>query len=108
MRSLTPAATLLILALAGVALMRTEFTDRGPVPRAAAAGEPAVAAGPLILAIQKHLAVDGLDPGPIDGIPGRRTASAIRAFQSAVGLPDDGVPSVCLLRALMRRARACP
>jgi peptidoglycan hydrolase-like protein with peptidoglycan-binding domain len=106
--SLIPAATLLALAVCGVALMRTEVPDRGPVPPSAAGAEPAAAAGPLILAIQKHLAVAGLDPGPIDGIPGRRTADAIRAFQSAIGLPDDGVPSVCLLRALMRRTRACP
>ena len=107
MTDLTRAAALGILAVLGVALMLTEFPDRTPQP-AAVAAQPATSTGPLILAIQKHLAVAGFDPGPIDGISGGRTTAAIRAFQSAVGLPDDGVPSVCLLQSLVRRARACP
>lgn len=108
MTGLIRAAALGILAVLGVALMLTELPDRATVRSPEAAAQPPVSTGPLILAIQKHLAVAGFDPGPIDGISGRRTTAAIRAFQSAVGLPDDGVPSVCLLRSLARRARACP
>jgi len=90
--------------------MLTDFPDRAAVTGAAPVMTDAVAAapGPLILAIQKHLAVAGFDPGPIDGIPGRRTTAAIRAFQSSAGLSDDGAPSLCLYQALVRRARVCP
>jgi peptidoglycan hydrolase-like protein with peptidoglycan-binding domain len=94
--------------MVGVVLMLNEFPDRGPGQPTATAAQPATSPGPLILAIQKHLAGAGFDPGRIDGVPGRRTAGAIRAFQVYVGLPDDGVASVCLLRSLMRRVRVCP
>lgn len=41
--------------------------------------------------IQKRLGAHGFDPGPADGIPGRRTRAAVRAFQSARGLVADGI-----------------
>lgn len=50
--------------------------------------------------LQKALAALGYDPGPADGVPGTRTRNAIRAYQSAVGLPADGHPSVPLLERL--------
>jgi membrane-bound lytic murein transglycosylase B len=50
--------------------------------------------------LQKHLATLGYDPGPADGVPGTRTRNAIRAFQSAAGLPADGHPSLDLLERL--------
>jgi peptidoglycan hydrolase-like protein with peptidoglycan-binding domain len=101
-------AALVLLAGIGVALMLTDLPDRAPARPAAATIADATSPGPLVLAIQKHLAVAGFDPGPVDGIPGGRTTRAIRAFQSTIGLPEDGVASTCLLRSLMRRARACP
>lgn len=44
-----------------------------------------------IAEIQKALAARGHDPGNIDGIWGRRTANAVRAFQEANGLLVDGI-----------------
>ena len=41
--------------------------------------------------IQTRLASLGFDPGPVDGLRGRRTAAAIRAFQRDRGLLPDGV-----------------
>ncbi len=42
-------------------------------------------------AIQQVLASLGFDPGPIDGVRGRMTIEAIRAFQAANGLDADGI-----------------
>ncbi|WP_017444822.1 TIGR02594 family protein [Gayadomonas joobiniege] len=41
--------------------------------------------------LQQALTDLGFDPGPIDGIPGRRTRQAIIAFQSANSLLADGI-----------------
>ena len=41
--------------------------------------------------IQHELARKGFDPGPIDGIFGRLTERAVRAFQHANGLVVDGI-----------------
>lgn len=43
------------------------------------------------LEIQRLLSREGFDPGPIDGIRGRRTIAAIKRFQSANGLLVDGI-----------------
>lgn len=44
-----------------------------------------------VLEIQTALAARGLDPGPLDGIWGRRTIKAVMAFQAGNGLPVTGV-----------------
>ena len=44
-----------------------------------------------IKAIQKALKKAGFNPGPIDGIRGRRTIAAIKAFQAANKLDVDGI-----------------
>ncbi|WP_342450180.1 DUF748 domain-containing protein [Thiorhodococcus minor] len=54
--------------------------------------------------IQGILAELGYDPGPIDGLMGRRTAAAVRQFQTAEGLSVDGRLSADLVSALERRA----
>ncbi|MGR5219243.1 TIGR02594 family protein [Vibrio parahaemolyticus] len=41
--------------------------------------------------IQLALSEQGFDPGPIDGIQGRATIRAIKAFQSSFGLVVDGI-----------------
>lgn len=51
-------------------------------------------------AIQQLLTDLGYDPGPVDGKPGKRTRTAIRAFQQAEGLAADGKPSAALLDQL--------
>lgn len=41
--------------------------------------------------IQQALSDKGLDPGPVDGVRGRKTIKAIKAFQTANGLAADGL-----------------
>lgn len=41
--------------------------------------------------IQEMLKSKGFDPGPIDGVRGRRTIDGIKAFQTANGLEADGI-----------------
>jgi hypothetical protein len=43
------------------------------------------------IGIQVALAQLGMDPGPIDGIPGRRTLLAVMLFQRTHGLKVDGI-----------------
>ncbi|GEM_PF-121824 len=46
-----------------------------------------------ILKIQEALTALGYDPGPVDGLLGSRTRTAIRAFQADYDLPVTGEPS---------------
>ena len=47
--------------------------------------------GPAVVELQTMLDVLGHDPGPIDGIFGNLTRSAVQSFESAEGLTVDGV-----------------
>lgn len=66
-----------------------------------AAGTAAPDPAPLdrqgLVDLQWQLALHGYDPGPADGVAGRRTAAAIRRYQADAGLPVDGVPDRALL-----------
>ncbi len=53
-----------------------------------------------ISAIQKALVANGFNPGEIDGVWGRRSDAAARAFQRARGLTPDGVVGPETLAAL--------
>lgn len=59
------------------------------------------------LEIQRQLAALGFDPGPIDGIMGPRTRTAIRAFQTSRGLLVDGIVGP-QTRAAFTAARPSP
>ncbi len=50
--------------------------------------------------IQTELAKAGYRPGPIDGVWGRQTATALRAFQKDKGLSVDGIAGPQTLAAL--------
>lgn len=52
------------------------------------------------LTVQKALAQAGFDPGKIDGRAGRRTKEALKDFQKAKGLKDDGRIGLQTLREL--------
>ena len=55
--------------------------------------EPAPVVAPARLTLrdaQTRLNGMGYDAGPADGVAGRRTAAALRAFQRDHGLPDSG------------------
>ena len=47
--------------------------------------------GSAVKTLQARLQTLGFDPGPIDGIFGSGTDSAVRAFQRARGLDADGI-----------------
>jgi membrane-bound lytic murein transglycosylase B len=49
---------------------------------------------------QQALAAAGFDPGGADGVLGRRTRAATRAWQKSKGLVADGYPSAELLAQL--------
>ena len=48
------------------------------------------AANPRIAAVQVGLRAHGFDPGPVDGLPGPLTRSALASFQRTRKLPADG------------------
>lgn len=51
----------------------------------------------MVLEAQRLLKQRGFDPGPIDGIPGKRTQEAIRSFQRRAGLAATGDVSDALI-----------
>lgn len=52
--------------------------------------------------IQSLLQQLGYDPGPLDGIMGKKTAAAITAFQTAINIPVNGQATTELLALLQR------
>lgn len=52
------------------------------------------------LLLQQLLKRAGFDPGPLDGIPGRRTTQAVREFQARFRLQVDGVVGPATMAAL--------
>ncbi|MCP5152891.1 MAG: SEL1-like repeat protein [Ectothiorhodospiraceae bacterium] len=53
--------------------------------------------------LQRRLERLGFSPGPADGVAGRRTRAAIRAYETRVGRPRTGKPSRDLLEDLRAR-----
>lgn len=51
---------------------------------------------PTIKMIQQALKLAGFDPGPIDGISGRKTEKAMRDFRLAVGLVNPAAATISL------------
>lgn len=54
-----------------------------------------------LIELQIALSQRGFNPGSLDGIWGRRTMAALKAFQQSAGLAPDGVPGPLTLAALM-------
>lgn len=50
--------------------------------------------------LQTALHSAGFDPGPIDGLPGRRTTAAVKEFQRAKRLMVDGIVGPATIRTL--------
>lgn len=60
------------------------------------------------LRVQARLHKLGFNPGPIDGLRGRLTITAVRRFQQASGLVADGIVGPKTLAALFEAAEAPP
>lgn len=54
----------------------------------------------LVSDVQQALIDLGYDPGPADGLPGRKTEAAIREFQRSQGIAETGRASEALLKQL--------
>jgi hypothetical protein len=54
----------------------------------------------LVQRVQRALQSQGFDPGPIDGVIGRRTVAALNRFQQARGLPVDSYLNIQSVQAL--------
>jgi peptidoglycan L-alanyl-D-glutamate endopeptidase CwlK len=74
-----------------------QLTQKNPTPRAPTAGK-----GWTISDVQNALVKHGVDPGPVDGILGRKTRAALAAFQKRNGLPETGAPDKATTDALAR------
>lgn len=57
----------------------------------------------LVRDIQQGLKSLGYDPGPVDGLFGNKTRSAIEAFQRDAGMHPDGAASIGVLEAVRAR-----
>src|SRR5919109_910268 len=58
----------------------------------------------LIKQAQEALKMEGLHPGPVDGVVGPRTRQALRAYQARAGLPQTGVLDDATFHRLAPRA----
>jgi hypothetical protein len=56
--------------------------------------------GPAVASLQAALAAKGFDPGAIDGIFGPGTVVALKAFQTSLNLPADGIAGPVVAAAL--------
>jgi len=75
--------------------------DREYQSAQAAAAQPAVKSRPATVRnVQDGLTQLGYKPGPVDGMMGKKTANAIKAFQRDTALPVDGKVSEELMRRI--------
>lgn len=79
-----------------------------PPPALSTAASLSVAANgrALVREVQTLLTTLGYDPGPVDGLAGRRVRRAVAAFQQDANLPVTGKVDTALLQTL--RAAATP
>lgn len=63
---------------------------------------------PLVARAQRGLTALGYQPGPADGIPGRKTGTAIRAYQKDASLSVDGIVSPDLVEHIEEAVSKSP
>ncbi|WP_193368382.1 peptidoglycan-binding domain-containing protein [Pelagibius marinus] len=82
-----------------IALHAVDAAAAGPRPPAATqlAQAPTQMQTAYVRGVQKELLAHGYRPGPVDGVAGRQTRAAVRAYQRDAGLPVDGVADKRLL-----------
>jgi His-Xaa-Ser repeat protein HxsA len=54
----------------------------------------------MVLRVQMALYIKRYDPGPLDGVLGQKTRTALQAFQRDRGLPETGRMDTETLNAL--------
>jgi len=84
----------------GIGRLFQQTMSAAPVQQASKAAFP-----PPLAEVQRALQEAGFDPGPIDGRMGRRTRSALKAFQSANNLKPTGEVNAQTWEALQARRR---
>ncbi len=86
------------LSVDGIVGLQTFGALSGGAPRAIIArfGDT----GPAVVEVQYLLTGAGFAPGPVDGIFGPLTRAAVRALQTARGLPIDGIVDQATLNAV--------
>ena len=84
------------LTLEGIAAYGEKFTGTPKIEK-----NPVIKTRPATVRnVQDGLTQLGYKPGPVDGMMGKRTANAIRAFQRDVDMPVDGKVSDALMRRI--------
>jgi peptidoglycan hydrolase-like protein with peptidoglycan-binding domain len=94
------------LLLGGCVATRPDNTGGSDSARVAAVSEAPTRA--QIAQVQRLLTEQGYDPGPVDGLVGRRTMTAIDQYQRDKRLPRTGMPTRELLAHLQGQPRAAP
>ncbi|MDO1582441.1 peptidoglycan-binding protein [Rhizobium oryzicola] len=61
-----------------------------------------------VLDVQRRLAELGFDPGPLDGLRGRKTIAAVEMYQRVNHLAVDGIAGPATIRALFGGAPVSP
>lgn len=90
-------------ALIGAAEAERRRQYAAPPPRRSYGPSYAARSDGLVYDVQTSLSRLGYDPGPLDGVYGRRTADAIAAYEYDHGLPVTGHPSPELLHHMIQR-----
>ena len=72
--------------------------------------EMAAPTDPIVLTkeVQRLLQEKGFDPGPVDGVSGKKTLSALEAFQKSRGLPSTNGVNAKAFAQLMDLANSQP
>jgi peptidoglycan hydrolase-like protein with peptidoglycan-binding domain len=94
------AAVLLAVGLAGCEYLKGTSAGQSNSVKSAASATRSVQPDKTVRRVQSHLAKQGYDPGPVDGLMGSRTVDAIREYQKAAGMPVDGKISDGLIASL--------
>lgn len=93
-----------LLSEAGIAEYVREL-ERTPLPPTMGSRAVSTSNRDLVRNIQQGLADIGYDPGPVDGLYGTRTKSAIQALQKDVGIVPDGEASQKVLELIVERKK---
>lgn len=104
---LNPNKGQILVKKAGFVALYPTTPDRFSAPSVSAAATTAQAGAalPLVKKAQSMLAAAGFAPGPVDGLAGVKTRSAVSSFQKFRGMKADGRITPQLLKALEAAAK---